>query len=146
MNPAHRLVCVLTLLAQDLNNMIMGVPQISKEELKAQLDADDGSGPIVVDVRLKYPYEHSTVKIPGAIRLAPQKINLSKLPTDRNIVVYDSDPEDIVSESVVAVLNKRGYRASSLTGGILEWMTAKLPTEGKHAPKQAPPKAGALKG
>ena len=124
----------------------MGVPKISKEDLKEQLDADDSISPIIVDVRLKYPYEHSTVMIPGAIRLPPKNMDLSALPNDRDIVVYDSDPEDIVSASVVAVLIKKGYRASALSGGILEWMTAKLPTEEKQAPKQAPPKAGALKG
>ena len=124
----------------------MGVPKISKEQLKEQLDADSAISPIIIDVRLKYPYEHSTVMIPGAIRIAPKNMDLSALPNDRDIVVYDSDPEDIVSASVVAVLVKKGYRASALSGGILEWMTAKLPTEEKHAPKQAPPKAGALKG
>jgi len=33
-----------------------------------------------------------------------------------------------------------------LKGGIVEWLEAKLPTETKEAPKQAPPEPGALKG
>ena len=44
----------------------MSVPRISKEELKQRLDS--GRPPVLVDARLKYPYEHSTLKLPGAIR------------------------------------------------------------------------------
>ena len=42
----------------------MPVPRISKEDLKQRLDS--GAQPVLVDARLKYPYEHSTVKLPGA--------------------------------------------------------------------------------
>ena len=35
---------------------------------------------------------------------------------------------------------------TALKGGIVEWLEAKLPTETKEAPKQAPPEPGALKG
>ena len=44
----------------------MPVPRITKEDLKQQLDG--GAPPVLVDARLKYPYEHSTVRLPGAIR------------------------------------------------------------------------------
>jgi len=43
-------------------------------------------------------------------------------------------------------LIRQGYRAAALKGGIVEWLEAKLPTEVKEAPKQAPPEPGALKG
>jgi rhodanese-related sulfurtransferase len=119
------------------------VPRITKEDLKQRLDA--GSAPVLVDARLKYPYEHSTVKLPGAIRYAagePQP----QLPRDRDIVVYDSDPNELASSHVAAELIRQGFHASSLKGGIAEWLTANLPTEAKAAPKQAPPEPGALKG
>ena len=124
----------------------MGVPKISKEDLKEQLDADDTISPIIVDVRLKYPYEHSTVMLPDAIRLEPPDFPISELPKDRDIVVYDSDPDELVSVRVVAALIRDGYRASALQGGSVEWLTAKLPTAEKDAPKQKPPVAGARKG
>lgn len=124
----------------------MPIPRISKEDLKDQLDRDGTVAPLLVDVRLKYPYEHSTVKLPGAVRLTPPTFDVSTLPKDREIVAYDSDPEELVSAHIAARLIRAGYKASALKGGIVEWLTAKFPTETKEAPKQKPPTAGALKG
>lgn len=121
----------------------MPVHRISKEDLKQQLDS--GASPVLIDARLKYPYEHSTVRLPGAIRYTGDG-PLPTLPRDRDIVVYDSDPNEIASSHVAAELVRKGYRATSLKGGIVEWLAANLPTETKEAPKQAPPEPGALKG
>ena len=120
----------------------MAVPRITREDLKQRLDG--ASPPVVIDARLKYPYEHSTVKLPGALRLgagAPPS-----LPRDREIVVYDSDPNELASTHVAVELIRQGYKVSALKGGIVDWLAANLPTEAKEAPRQAPPAAGALKG
>jgi rhodanese-related sulfurtransferase len=119
------------------------VPRISKEDLKQKLES--AAAPVIVDARLKYPYEHSTVTLPGAIRWTPEAPAPS-LPRDRDVVVYDSDPNELASSHVAAELIRQGYRAASLKGGIVEWLAANLPTETKEAPKQAPPEPGALKG
>jgi len=119
------------------------VPRISREELKQRLDT--GAPIVVVDARLKYPYEHSTVKLPGAVRVVADA-PLPSLPRDREIVVYDSDPNELASTNVAAELIRQGYRAAALKGGISEWLAANLPTETKEAPRQAPPEPGALKG
>jgi 3-mercaptopyruvate sulfurtransferase SseA len=119
------------------------VPRITKEDLKQRLDA--GAPITIVDARLKYPYEHSTVKLPGAIRLAADAAAAS-IARDREIVVYDSDVNELASSRVAATFNRQGYRAVTLKGGIAEWLAANLPTETKEAPKQAPPEPGALKG
>jgi rhodanese-related sulfurtransferase len=121
----------------------VAVPRISKDDLKARLES--ASPPVLVDARLKYPYEHSTVKLPGALRYQAGGPALS-LPRDREIVVYDSDPNELASSSVAAGLIRQGYTAAALQGGINEWLSANLPTETKDAPKQAPPEPGALKG
>ena len=121
----------------------MAAPRITKEDLKQQLDG--GSAPVIVDARLKYPYEHSTLRLPGAIRYAGEG-PLPSLPRDRAVVVYDSDPNELASSHVTAELIRQGYRAAALTGGITDWIRANLPTETKEAPKQAPPEPGALKG
>ncbi len=120
----------------------MSIPRISKEELKERLDGDAASAPIVVDARLKYPYEHSTVTLPGALR----NPDLSTLPRDREIVAYDSDLDELASAKLAATLIRQGFKARALQGGIADWMAAKFPTDTKSAPVQAPPKAGALKG
>ena len=125
----------------------MPVPRISREDLKTRLDnADPTARPILLDVRLKYPYEHSTMTLPGATRMMPDAVDTSKLSRDREIVAYDSDPEELVSSQVAAQLIKAGYRASALKGGIVEWLAANFPTESKAAPKQATPEPGSLKG
>jgi rhodanese-related sulfurtransferase len=121
----------------------VAVPRISKEDLRQKIDS--GAPPVLVDARLKYPYEHSTVRLPGAIRY-PAAGPAPALPRDRDVVVYDSDPNELASSRVTAELIRQGYRAAALAGGIGEWMAANLPTETKEAPKQAPPAPGALKG
>ncbi len=121
----------------------MPVPRISKEDLKQRLDG--ATPPVLVDARLKYPYEHSTVRLPGAVRYTGEG-PLPDLPRDREIIVYDSDPNELASSHVAAVLIRQGYRASALRGGIGEWLAANLPTEAKEARRQAPPEPGSLKG
>ena len=121
----------------------MSVPRISKEDLKQRIDS--GASPVLVDARLKYPYEHSTVRLPGAIRFVGDG-PLPSLPKDREVIVYDSDPNELASSRVAAILIRQGYRAAALKGGIVDWLGANLPIETKDAPKQAPPELGALKG
>jgi rhodanese-related sulfurtransferase len=133
----------LTAFAARDENTAVPVPRITKEDLKQRLDG--GASPVFVDARLKYPYEHSTVRLPGAIRYGAEG-PAAPLPRDREIVVYDSDPNELASSHVAAELIRQGYRAVALKGGIVEWLAANLPTETKEAPKQAPPEPGALKG
>ena len=125
----------------------MPVPRITREDLKSRLEhVDPAARPVLLDVRLKYPFEHSTMKLPGAIRMLPPAVDLTQLPRDREIVAYDSDPDELVSSGVAATLIKAGYRASALKGGIVEWLAANFPAESKDAPKQAAPEPGSLKG
>lgn len=120
----------------------MSVPRITREELKARLDsADTSSHPLIIDVRLKYPYEHSTVMLPGSQRVLPDAIASAALPRDRDIVVYDSDPDETVASQAAAELLHRGHRAFVLQGGVAEWMNAKLPVATKSAPQPAAPAA-----
>jgi rhodanese-related sulfurtransferase len=125
----------------------MAVPRITREELKQRLDQPD-TAPVILDVRLKYPYEHSTVKLPGAIRVSSGEPDLlSRIARDRDVVAYDSDPNELVSSQVVAGLIRNGYKAAALKGGIVEWLAANMPTETKEAPKASSvPAPGSLKG
>lgn len=125
----------------------MSVPRISKEDLQQRLSGDAVDRPVIVDVRLKYPYEHSTITLPGAVRLLPDAAGTADLPRDHDLVLYDSDPGEIVAERAAAALIARGHRAFALTGGISDWATAKLPTDTKSAPQaSSAPGAGAPKG
>ena len=100
---------------------------------------------MILDVRLKYAYEHSTVKLPGAIRVPPYAVESVAIPPDKEIVAYDSDPGELVSTRVAGDLLRKGYRVSVLKGGVPEWMAANFPIETKDAPRSAPPEPGSLK-
>jgi rhodanese-related sulfurtransferase len=132
----------------------MAVPRITRDDLKRRLEpAADGSvdgtpatSPVIVDVRLKYPYEHSTITLPGAIRMAPGASEGNLLPRDRDIVLYDSDPEELVAESAAQALIRSGFRVLVLEGGIGGWAAAKFATDRKSAPQLAVPVSGLSRG
>ena len=120
----------------------MPVERITKEQLKERLDR--GDKPTIVDVRLKYAYEHSTVKLPGAIRLPPYAMESVTIPTGADVVAYDSDPNELVSTRVAGELLRKGYKVTVLKGGVPEWLAANFPIETKEAPRSSPPEPGSL--
>jgi rhodanese-related sulfurtransferase len=121
------------------------VERITREQLKERLDR--GEKPTILDVRLKYAYEHSTVKLPGAIRVAPPfALYGVSIPAGGDVVAYDSDPNELVSTHVAAALLSKGYKVTVLKGGVPEWLAANFPIETKEAPRSAPPEPGSLKG
>ena len=131
----------------------MVIPRITKEDLARRLQETDTEPvaperprPFVVDVRLKYPYEHSTISLPGAVRMAAADLDPTTLPRDREIILYDSDPEELVAESAAACLIRLGFRALVLQGGIAAWAGAKLPIARKSAPQLAVPVSGLARG
>jgi rhodanese-related sulfurtransferase/predicted transcriptional regulator len=69
--------------------------------------------------------------LPGAlsIPLRDLKRRLRELPRDREIVAYCRGPYCVLSYEAVAVLRKRGFRASRLEDGYPEWRAAGLPVE-----------------
>jgi rhodanese-related sulfurtransferase len=124
----------------------MLVPRISKDDLKARLEGDAAMRPVILDVRLKYPYEHSTLTLSGAVRVAPDALDIARLDRGRDIVAYDSDPDEVTSSHVAAQLIRQGFRASALKGGLPEWVAANFPVDTKDSARPAAPAPGALKG
>jgi rhodanese-related sulfurtransferase len=118
------------------------VERITKEQLKERLDR--GDKPIILDVRLKYAYEHSTVKLPGAIRVPPYALETVTIPPAGDVIAYDSDPNELVSTRVAAELARKGIKIRVLKGGVPEWLAANFPIETKEAPRSAPPEPGSL--
>jgi rhodanese-related sulfurtransferase len=123
----------------------MAVLRITKEELKIKLDAAEADRPILVDARLRYPFEHSTMKLPGAVRVAPDAPSASGLTKGREVVVYDSDPDEVTAVRVAAEVAKTGVRVQVLKGGLAEWVAASLPVDTKDAVLPAPAPAAAAK-
>jgi rhodanese-related sulfurtransferase len=121
----------------------MAVSRLTKEDLKQRLDGDEAGRPALADVRLKYAWDHSTLKLPGAIRLDPKDPQAAALAKDRDLVLYDSDPNEITSVGVAARLAAAGWKVHVLKGGLPEWVAANLPTETKDAVRAIPPPAPA---
>jgi rhodanese-related sulfurtransferase len=131
---------VLTLRERPTTIRTMAVLRISKEDLTQRLDASDAANrPTLVDARLRYAYEHSSVTLPAAVRVVPSDVNTTGLTKDRDVVVYDSDPGDITALGVAATLVAAGFRTLVLTGGLPDWIGANLPVEPKTGgPSPAP--------
>jgi len=121
----------------------MAVSRITKEDLKQRLDGDQSARPALADVRLKYAWDHSTLKLPGAVRLDPKNPQAAGLTKDRDLVLYDSDPNEITSVRMAAALGAAGHRVHVLAGGLPEWVSANLPTETKDAVRAVPAPAQA---
>jgi len=119
----------------------MGVSRISKDDLTLKLDGDEAARPVLADVRLKYAWDHSTLKLPGAVRIDPKQPAGAQLAKGRDLVVYDSDPDDITAVNVAIRLKQAGYAVSVLKGGLPEWVAANLPTETKDAVRAPAPPA-----
>ncbi len=117
----------------------MAVPRITKEDLRQRLEGDEAARPVLADVRRKYAWDHSTLKLPAAIRLDPKAPDVSALPRGRDLVVYCSDPNEVTSVDVAVALMKQGISASVLKGGLPEWVGANLPSETKDAVRAAGP-------
>ena len=121
----------------------MAVPRITKEDLKQRLDGDEAGRPVLADVRRKYAWDHSTLKLPGAVRVDPKAPDASALAKGRDLVLYCSDPDEITSVEVAVALLASGVRAQVLTGGLPGWVGANLPAETKEAVRAVPPPAPA---
>jgi 3-mercaptopyruvate sulfurtransferase SseA len=131
----------LTLADPGEDNTDMAVSRITKEDLTLQLEGDEAGRPALADVRRKYAWDHSTLKLPGAMRLDPKAPSTTGLAKDRDLVVYDSDPDEITGVEVAAALAAAGIRVHVLKGGLPEWVAASLPTETKDAVRAVPPPA-----
>jgi superoxide dismutase, Fe-Mn family len=123
--------------------MAVRFPRITKEQLKERLDRGDAL--ILLDVRLKYPYEHSTVRLPGALRVMPDDVASVSLPRDREVVVYDADPGEIVGARAAQILVRQGHQVCVLKGGLPDWVTANYPTEPKE-PRAKPAESAPAQG
>jgi rhodanese-related sulfurtransferase len=120
----------------------MAVSRISKEDLKLALDGDEAARPVLADVRLKYAWDHSTLKLPGAVRIDPKNLVAAALTKSRDVIVYDSDPDDITAVSVAVQLIQAGFAVRVLKGGLPDWVAANLPADTKDAVRApAPPPA-----
>lgn len=78
---------IVTVSISALTAMAADVPKMTKEDLKTQLGKPDV---IIIDVRIGKDWKASELKIKGAIREDPQKVDswAQKYAKDKNLVFY----------------------------------------------------------
>ncbi len=106
-----------------------GIPEITAEELKAQIDS--GTAPFILDVR--EPNEFQICRIDGStlIPLGEVAARSAELDRDREMVVHCKMGGR--SAKAVALLQERGFtRVRNLKGGILAWIDKVDPTQSKY--------------
>ena len=80
---------------------------------------------------LREESEFAAGHIPGArsVPLGVLRKTLRSIPRDQEVVAYCHGPYCVLSLEAVQLLTARGYRATRLDDGLVEWATAGLPVE-----------------
>lgn len=97
-----------------------------------------GKSPLLVDVRPHGDYETSPLKLPGAVRLAPEDVDAGRIDLTaektETLVLYDTTPDEATSAAVAQALRRQGWKdVRLLKGGLGGWTNARLPVEAKSA-------------
>lgn len=101
-----------------------GATELSKEELRARVEAGDV---IVLDVR---PVEEYLAgHIPGAVSIPVEELadRIDELSEDTEVVVYCRGEYCVLAYDAVRLLTAQGRQAIRLNDGMLEWRLAELP-------------------
>ena len=83
--------------------------------------------------------EFASGHIPGArsVPLGELKKTLRSIPRDQEVVAYCHGPYCVLSLEAVQLLTAKGYRATRLDDGFVEWAAAGLPVErGPAVPRE----------
>jgi rhodanese-related sulfurtransferase len=103
------------------------VKTISRDELKAKLDAGDDFKLIMALNRWAYDAK----RIPGSLHFDTPSELYAALQPDDDIVVYCSQVDCLSSVALYRDLVHRGYQnVRRYAGGLLDWEDAGLPLEG----------------
>jgi len=85
-----------------------------------------GSHPLVIDVRKTAAFDDDPYMLPGALRIAPDRVPQWDPTHARPLVAYCVHGHE-VSQNAAASLRARGYHATHLEGGIALWRELGLP-------------------
>jgi membrane protein DedA with SNARE-associated domain/rhodanese-related sulfurtransferase len=106
------------------------VLRITPEELKGKMDAQQKV--LIFDSRNRLDRNADPVRIPGAFHILPEHIEFRRedLPSDQDIVVYCTCPNEATSARVALQLHRMGLKqARPLQGGLDAWVERNLPVE-----------------
>lgn len=99
--------------------------RISTEDLHRLMN--DGSRPLVLDLRSDLAFKVDPRMIPGSIRMHPEMLDaaLKDVPREHEIIVFCTCPGEATSARMAAEIQKRGFhRIRPLAGGFDAWVSA----------------------
>jgi rhodanese-related sulfurtransferase len=103
------------------------VPEIGRDELRAKLARDDRTKLVMASS----DWAFDTKRLPGSLHFKTTQQMLAALRPDDDIVVYCSNVDCRASLNAIKRLLEHGYKnVSHYAGGIIDWESAGLPTEG----------------
>ncbi len=109
--------------------------RLDAHELKKMIDESSQGGshpPYIVDLRHPLDYMPDPRVLPGAVRMGPSELarHASRIPLDRDVILYCTCPSEETSAKVALSLHKLGiYRVRPLRGGFDGWKNAGYPLE-----------------
>jgi membrane protein DedA with SNARE-associated domain/rhodanese-related sulfurtransferase len=104
--------------------------RISPQDLYQQVQA--GEQPVIIDLRHPLDYLAAPRTLPGALRIAPDKIadKVTEIPAGRDIVVYCTCPNEETAVKVAKELQALGVtRVRPLAGGMAGWEKLGFPMD-----------------
>lgn len=82
---------------------------------------------IVIDVRPESEYLNAHLPHARSIPLAELRARLGELPKGKPVVAYCRGPFCLMAKEAVALLNKKGFKATRFELGVAEWRASGLP-------------------
>lgn len=115
----------VTVLAQKHLGADEPLEAVDRRELRRRIAAGEVT---LIDVRPTN--EYLAGHLPGALSVPLPDLakHLTSLPRNRAVIAYCRGPYCAMSGKAVAELTKRGFRASRLPDGVLEWRNAGIPS------------------
>jgi membrane protein DedA with SNARE-associated domain/rhodanese-related sulfurtransferase len=98
------------------------IARISPEELKRRLDSAEPT--FILDLRHALEFDAQPGMIPGALRMSPEDLDerWAEIPTDQEIVLYCTCPNELASARAALQLKRRGIeKVRPLEGGLPAW-------------------------
>jgi membrane protein DedA with SNARE-associated domain/rhodanese-related sulfurtransferase len=114
--------------------------RLSAETLKEKMDS--GLSLVIVDLRTPLQIKAFPYSIPGALQIPLQALEraYTKLPSERDIILFCNCPNEVSSAKAALFLQRKGFaNAWALTGGIDEWRERTYPLEALSSNLISPP-------
>jgi rhodanese-related sulfurtransferase/DNA-binding transcriptional ArsR family regulator len=116
-----------------LQQMVLHPDTLTQQTRKQLLSSARAGEVVVLDVRPAHEYQTGHLPFARSMPVAELRRRLKEIPKDKPVVAYCRGPFCLFSDEAVHILRSKGYQASKLSDGVIEWKEAGMPVlEGAH--------------